>query len=347
MNRRELLSLLRSTDPAVVSELTEEAGRVRDQSVGKAVYLRGLVEFSSYCRRGCTYCGINCANSRITRYRMTDAEILGCAEAIQSYAIGTVVLQSGEDSFFTGPKMATIISAIKERTGIAITLSLGERPAADLKLWREAGADRYLLRFETSDQKLFSKIHPPATIPLPGRIEQLQLLRELGYEVGSGIMTGFPGQTCASATDDLLLFQSLDLDMIGIGPYVPHPGTPMADEIGDITSDDQLPNTLATAYKIVALTRILCPSINMPCTTALRTIDPAGYREGLKAGCNVIMPNVTPLDYSERYDIYPGKKRVAQFEQALDLVEKDVTDAGCFVASGAGASRHYRERSGR
>lgn len=345
MNRQELLSLLRSTDPAVVSDLTREAGMVRDEAVGRAVYLRGLVEFSNYCRRGCTYCGIYCNNRTITRYRMTGAEILRCAEAIQSYGIGTVVLQSGEDPFFTGPKMAAIVASVKEKTGLAVTLSLGERPFEDLKLWREAGADRYLLRFETSDQKLFSKIHPSATVPLPGRIEQLHLLRDLGYEVGSGIMTGFPGQTCASVADDLLLFRQLDLDMIGIGPYVPHPGTPMADQETDITIDDQLPNTLATAYKTVALTRILCPSINMPCTTALRTIDPAGYREGLRAGCNVIMPNVTPLDYSERYDIYPGKKRVAQFEQALDLVEKEVTDAGCFVASGAGASRHFRERS--
>ena len=345
MKRQELLIKLRSTDPAQADSLKKEAGTVRDHTIGKAVHLRGLVEFSNYCRRYCTYCGINGENSDIARYRMSEDEIVRCAHAIKAYGIGTVVLQSGEDPFFTGPKMAAVIRRIKESTGLAVTLSLGERPLDDLCRWRDAGADRYLLRFETSDTALFNRIHPPAPVPLPGRIEQLHMLRELGYEVGSGIMIGLPGQTFASVADDLLLFGTLDLDMIGIGPYVPHPGTPMARQIAPPV-EDQVPNTLATAYKIIALTRIICPSINMPCTTALRTVDPSGYREGLNAGCNVIMPNVTPIDYSELYDIYPGKKRVAQFEQALELVGKEVTDAGCFIGSGAGESRHYRERVG-
>lgn len=343
MDRLELLAILRSTDSSSVTRLKREAEAIRDRTVGNAVYLRGLVEFSNYCRRGCTYCGINSGNRTVNRYRMSSEQIVRCAEVAKSYGIGTVVLQSGEDPFFTGSEVSGIIRQIKRKTGLAVTLSLGERPADDLKRWREAGGDRYLLRFETSDTSLFGRIHPPAAEPLPGRLEQLRLLREYGYEVGSGIMVGLPGQTAASIADDLLLFKELDLDMIGIGPYVPHPGTPMA-VCQDEPVEDQIPNTRETAYKVIALTRILCPSINMPCTTALRTVDDTGYREGLRAGCNVIMPNLTPLDYSQQYDIYPGKKRVARFEQALQQVEKEVTDGGCFIGSGAGESRHFRER---
>ncbi len=344
MTRHEIIASLRSTDARTLAALAKKAREIRDTTVGRAVHLRGLVEFSNHCRRRCTYCGISCENGTISRYRMTEDDIVRCAEIISSHGIGTIVLQSGEDPFFTAELIASIVRRIKKSTPLAVTLSLGERPVEDLRAWRDAGADRYLLRFETSDRRLFESIHPSFSPDIPCRMKQLEALADLGFEVGSGIMTGLPGQTYRSVADDLLLFRSMSIDMIGIGPYVPHPGTPLANRFLPQGIPDQVPHGPDFALKTIALTRILCPPINMPCTTALRTLDESGYVRGLASGCNVIMPNVTPLEYAERYDIYPGKKRPQNFDEALRIVEEDIARAGCYLGKGAGESQRFMER---
>jgi len=216
-----------------------------------------------------------------------------------------VVLQAGEDHGLNADWVAEVIRQIKRSTPLAVTLSLGERSEAELAYWKKAGANRYLMRFETSDRQLFDRLHPPLGNRVSDRIDTLRLLKRLGYEAGSGIMVGLPGQTYASIARDLCLFRELDLDMIGIGPYIPHPETPLGNAgwraaelppLGD--ASEQVPNTELMVYKTVALTRFVCPDANIPSTTALATINKVNGRElGLQRGANVFMPNLTPLEY--------------------------------------------------
>jgi biotin synthase len=219
------------------------------------------------------------------------------------FGYGTVVLQSGEDYGVTAGWMASVVRRIKSETPLAVTLSLGERPEEDLAAWREAGADRYLLRFETSDRTLYESVHPGLGGRTSDRIAILKQLRRLGYEVGSGIMVGLPGQTYQSVAGDIALFQALDLDMIGVGPFIPHPGTPLGGVV-----DGPVPNSESMVWKVIALARILCPEANIPSTTALATINRESGRElALQRGANVVMPNLTPVRYRRHYEIYPNK----------------------------------------
>jgi biotin synthase len=227
MDHDEILSWLAETDVNTLETLWRRADETRRRHVGDAVHLRGLVEFSNHCARQCGYCGIRAGNPALVRYRMSADEILECARLAVRLGYGTVVLQSGEDPGTTRAWMAGVIRRIKAETGLAVTLGLGERSAADMKAWRAAGADRYLLRFETSNPDLFQRIHPPRAGRGSDRIVLLRRLRDLGYEVGSGGMIGIPGQTLADLARDLELFRELDLDMIGVGPFLPHPGTPL------------------------------------------------------------------------------------------------------------------------
>jgi biotin synthase len=241
---------------------------------------------------------------------MTEEEILASATLARDYGYGTVVMQAGEDFGITREWMAHLIRRIKAETGRAITLSLGERPFEDLEDWREAGADRYLLRFETSDRELYRLIHPSRPGTVSDRIAILRQLQALGYEAGSGVLIGIPGQTYDNLADDILLFRELDLDMIGMGPFIPHPETPLGR--GECTrivpAEDQVPPTEHMTYKAVALTRLMCPEANIPSTTALATINKANGREyGLMRGANVVMPNLTPPRYRALYEIYPAK----------------------------------------
>ncbi len=304
MTREKILAALTEPD---ASALFAEADRVRHESVGDAVHLRGLVEFSNICTRRCTYCGMRAPNATLPRYRMTREEILACARLAAELKFGTLVLQSGEDPTLEAQWVADLIRAVKNETPLAVTLSLGEHPQAHYALWRAAGADRYLLRFETSDLQLFHRIHPgsPQGKEHP-RIAHLHTLRAQGYEIGSGVMTGIPGQSLHALADDLLLFKALDLDMVGIGPYIPDPGTPLAQAAP--LAENQAPPTAQTALRAIALTRLLLPRANIPSTTALSTLDPArGRRLGLTCGANILMPNLTPKHYRDRYTIYPGK----------------------------------------
>jgi biotin synthase len=310
LSREAILSWLLERDPERLAELWRAADLLRHRAVGDAVHLRGLVEISNHCARRCAYCGLNAGNRGLPRYRMTDDEILACAHRAAAMGFGTIVLQSGEDLGLDRERIAGLVRRVAAETGLAITLSLGERSETDLQAWREAGADRYLLRFETSDAELFAAIHPPTPRGGEDRRALLRIQRELGYEVGSGVMVGVPGQSVASVADDIVLFRDLDLDMIGVGPFIPHPGTPLGDPKARSRPDvwDQIAADAETACKVVALARLVRPDANIPATTALAAADKARGRVlGLQRGANVVMPNLTPAKYRGAYDIYPDK----------------------------------------
>jgi len=339
LDRDEILGWLREESPERLDELFAAADSVRKARVGDEVHLRGLVEVSNYCRRQCAYCGIRAGNSAVARYRMTAEEVLACAREAQDLGYGTVVLQAGEDPGIEAGWMAEVVRRIKAETGLAVTLSLGERDEDELRSWREAGADRYLLRFETSDRALFERIHSPA----PGqvrsdRIAQLRSLRQIGYEIGSGVMVGIPGQSLGSLANDLLLFRELDLDMIGVGPFIAHPATPLGSNPLPLPPGAQVPSTEAMVYKVIALVRLVRPDANIPSTTALATVNRTNGRElGLSRGANIVMPNVTPVRYREKYEIYPGKACVNETAKACAVsLEGRISAMGRRVGAGPG-----------
>jgi biotin synthase len=309
LTQSEILAWLRETRPDRLQNLYRRADEVRKQHVGDGVHLRGLIEISSHCTRQCMYCGLRAGNHSLERYRMTHEEILGCARQAEALGYGTVVMQAGEDPALNSDWIADIVRWIKRETALAVTLSLGERPDHELQSWRSAGADRYLLRFETSDATLFSLIHPrPAGSP--NRISLLARIKSLGYEAGGGVMVGIPGQSYESLATDILTFSALDLDMIGIGPYIPHAQTPLGSGALRPASDpqEQVPATEEMVYKMIALARIACSTANIPSTTALATINRThGRKRGLSVGANVVMPNLTPVKYRSLYQIYPAK----------------------------------------
>jgi biotin synthase len=307
---KDILAWLREDNPERLNTLWGWADETRRLNVGDTIHLRGLVEISSRCGRQCAYCGLRAGNDSLTRYRMQPAEIMESARQAVALGYGTVVLQAGEDFGLTCQWVTDVVRQIKSETPLAVTLSLGERTNAELEAWRNVGADRYLLRFETSDPELFELIHPRRDQRAAGRIPLLRHLKQLGYEVGSGIMVGLPGQTYESVARDIDLFRELDLDMIGLGPFIPHPQTPLGSgELKPFVSpQQQVPNSELIVYKAVALTRLVRPDANIPSTTALATINKRNGRElGLQRGANVLMPNLTPVKYRKLYQIYPDK----------------------------------------
>src|SRR5215469_15099930 len=338
--KSEILGWLRETRPDRLQELYDRANRVRKQNVGDAVHLRGLIEISSHCVRQCMYCGLRSGNRTLQRYRMSREEILDCARQAEALGYGTVVMQAGEDPALTTEWIADIVRWIKRETALAVTLSLGERQDHELQSWRSAGAARYLLRFETSDADLFRAIHPrPAGAP--DRLTLLRRLKELGYEAGGGVMVGIPGQSYESLANDVLTFRALDLDMIGIGPYIPHAQTPLGSGAlrPAIDPADQVPAAEEMVYKMVALARIMCPTANIPSTTALATINRThGRIRGLSVGANVVMPNLTPLKYRSLYQIYPAKACIE--ESATDCnqcLRGQIHSLGRFAGRGPGS----------
>ena len=346
---------LAEEDPAALGRLFAAADAVRAAAVGPAVHLRGLIELSNTCVRACTYCGISVHHRALPRYRLGRDEILACARRATELGYGTVVMQAGEDPLLTRDVIAELVRTIKAETGLAVTLSLGQRSRADLATSRQAGADRYLLRFETSNPRLYARIHPGrAGEPTGGRADEAEVprlprLRELhalGFQTGSGVMVGLPGQTRADLVADLRTFQRLDLDMIGVGPYLPHPATPLAQEFGTLTNGgEQVANTVAMTLKMVALTRILVPDANIPATTAVATLDQAtGRAEALKAGANVIMPNLTPAAYRALYEIYPGKACLNETaEHGHACLVARIESLGRCIGTGPGeAPKSYR-----
>ena len=292
LDKSAIIELL-TTAPA--DELYRRADDVRREAVGDAVHLRGLIEFSNICRNDCLYCGIRRGNRQVQRYRMTDEELVETAKRATALGFQTIVLQSGEDMHFDQARMCRVIEQIK-RLDVALTLSVGERDYGDFKAFRDAGADRYLMRIETTDRDLYLRLNPGMS--WERRHECLLMIRDLGYELGSGIMVGLPGQTVESIADDLLYLKDIGIDMAGIGPFIPHPETPLAGEAG---------GTLEQALRTMAIMRILMPDINIPATTAMESLHPQGRIMALQAGANVVMPNVTEGEYRRLYELYPGK----------------------------------------
>lgn len=299
---RRRVSLCAGLPEAVCTEeeavLFAAARRVRENYYGKEVYLRGLIEFTNYCKNDCRYCGIRRSNKNAQRYRLDESQILACCR--QGYELGfrTFVLQGGEDPYYSDDRICRIVSSIKERfPDCAVTLSIGEKERASYQAYKEAGADRYLLRQETSDPEHYRFLHP-SEMSLANRKRCLKDLRELGYQTGCGIMVGSPGQTISNVIADLLYMKEFDPQMVGIGPFIPHRDTPFK---------DRKAGTLYDTLHLLAVIRLMLPDVLLPATTALGTIHPFGRELGLLAGANVIMPNLSPEDVRGKYLLYDGK----------------------------------------
>jgi biotin synthase len=301
------------------------ADSVRKEYVGDEVFLRGIIEFSNYCERNCFYCGLRSGNRHLPRYRMTADEIIATAKQIKNMQVPTVVLQSGEDSFFTTDIICLILQRIREETGLIITLSIGERSYEDFQAFKKAGDDRYLLKHETASAELFQQMRPGCKIE--SRIQCLKWLKDLGFEVGTGNMIGLPRQTLADIADDLLFMKDLDADMMGIGPFIAHPETPLA------TSPN---GDIELTLKVLAIARLITRNTNIPATTALGTLDPNGRLKALQSGANVVMPDFTPQRYKSLYDIYPGRADVGSAAEIIAKLRQDFTSIGRTILFGSG-----------
>ena len=323
----EQFKILLETD-TYKDELFKQADIVRQQVYGKDVYIRGLIEFTNYCKNGCYYCGINCQNKNIQRYRLTKEEILQCCK--DGYALGyrTFVLQGGEDPFFTDDLICDIVSAIRKNyKDCAITLSIGEKSKESFNAYFKAGANRFLLRHETANETHYGKLHPEY-LSLKNRKQCLYNLKEIGYQVGSGFMVGSPYQTIENIIEDFRFLQDLKPDMIGIGPFIPAQNTKF-----EKFEHGKLNLTL----KIISILRLLFPYALIPSTTALGTIDPNGRELGLKSGANVVMPNLSPAKYRNLYTLYDDK--ICTNEEAAECrgcLERRVFLAGYKVVTDIG-----------
>jgi biotin synthase len=328
LSAKDLAFLLTVEEEEEMEALFQAADRVRRRFVGEEIHLRGIVEFSNVCIQNCLYCGLRRDNQSLLRYRMTPGEVQESAKEVQARGIRTLVLQSGEDPWYTRDRLSELIRRIKKETGLTLTLSVGERPREDYWAWKEVGADRYLLKQETSAEQLFAHLRPGRT--LTERLESLRFLRELGYEVGSGNMVGLPGQGDEDLVRDIQLFREFDFDMIGIGPFIPHPQTPLG---------NSAPADLNLTLKVLALTRITTRNTHLPATTASAVLSPEGRKRALMAGANVIMPNLTPRRYREYYQVYPGKGKP---DGGLDSTLETISSLGRTLSQGSGYRRSLR-----
>ena len=322
----ELVQLLSIPDEQLPL-LMQAADEVRKNSVGDEVHLRGIIEFSNYCRQQCCYCGLRAGHSTAGRYRLTYEQILDTAEAAAKTGYRTLVLQSGEDPAISAAFVADITREIK-KLDVAVTLSCGERSYEVYKLWRQAGADRYLIKQETADPALYKSIRPGHT--LAERLQCQKWLKELGYQLGSGCMIGLPGQNIQTLARDLQLMKELQADMSGMGPFIPHPETPL--RFGTTGS-------ISMTLKMLATARLYMPWILLPATTALASLHPEGRELALRAGANVIMPNVTPEAVRSLYQIYPGKLNTEDnMKDYYNRIRTMIESEGRTVASGFGHS---------
>ena len=312
LSKGQLVELLELED---FDPICAQADAVRRETVGDTVHIRALLEISNHCRRLCTYCGLRAPRTSLPRYRMTPQEIVSAACEAAQVGYRTLVLQSGEDPWFTPKILGEIVSEIKARTGMAVTLGCGEMKGEDYAYLKEAGTDRYLIKHETADPDLYRRLHPDST--LEQRVGCLRTLKELGYETGSGFMVGLPGQTLETLAEDLLLLASIPCDMAGIGPFLPHPDTPLRE--GTAGSPE-------LTRRCVALARLLLPTANLPATTALTLRGDNG--QVFSGGANVVMRKITPNCYKKQYEIYPANLPDTDIPAQRQQLEEQIRSLG-------------------
>lgn len=331
LEKDEWIALIQGRTDALAAFVFSKARKVRHHYYGHDVYIRGLIEFTNYCKNDCCYCGIRKSNSNAERYRLTKDQILGCCQAGYKLGFRTFVLQGGEDGWFTDERMIYIVRAIKkEFPDCAVTLSIGERSRESYQALFDAGADRYLLRHETFNSHHYSMLHP-AVLTAENRQNALWKLKEIGYQVGAGFMVGSPGQTAEYLAEDLLFLEKLQPHMVGIGPFIPHHDTPFAGETA---------GTLELTIFLLGLIRLLLPKVLLPATTALGTIAPDGRELGILAGANVIMPNLSPADVRENYSLYDNKLCTgAEAAEARQELEERMRSIGYRIVTDRGDSK--------
>lgn len=333
----EFTAILTCHNENSLEYLQQRARIVREQYYGQDVYIRGLIEFTNHCRNNCYYCGIRRGNDHAQRYRLTMEEILTCCETGQQLGFRTFVLQGGEDAYFTDERLVELICAIKKRCpDCAVTLSIGERKKESYAKLFAAGAERFLLRHETADKAHYESLHP-AEMSYDHRMKCLQDLRDIGYQVGCGMMVGSPGQTSAQLLQDLRFLQRFQPEMVGIGPFIPQHDTPLANYPA---------GTAAMTVKLLAIIRLMLPQVLLPATTALGTIDPQGREKGLRAGANVLMPNLSPTTVRRKYALYDNK--ICMGEEAAECVNclaRRVASTGYQIVTSRGDHPTFTKRS--
>lgn len=294
----ELDFLLSTEEEVCINELTKRAQETAKYIYGNAVYIRGLIEFTNYCKNDCLYCGIRRSNCKADRYRLTEEQIMECCRTGYELGFRTFVLQGGEDPYFTDEKICSLVRMIKtEYADCAVTLSIGEKKRESYQAYFDAGADRFLLRHETANEEHYKKLHPPV-MTLSNRKRCLRDLKEIGYQTGCGFMVGSPGQTVETLYEDLRFIKELQPEMVGIGPFIPQKDTPFGTEKA---------GTLDMTLRLLSIIRLIHPHVLLPATTALGTIHPKGRELGILAGANVVMPNLSPVNVREKYKLYDNK----------------------------------------
>lgn len=339
LSEAEYAELVAGRNGEAASRLAALAAAKRQEIFGNAVYTRGLIEISSICKNNCLYCGLRRGNTKAERYRLTEDEILACADEGYELCFRTFVLQSGEDPYFTDAVLGGIVRKLKKRhPDCAVTLSMGERSRESYRALRDAGADRYLLRHETADAAHYAKLHPKE-MSFRNRMRCLRDLRETGYQVGCGFMVGSPFQTPETLAKDLKFIETFRPEMCGIGPFIPHRNTPFR---GSKAGSAEL------TFYLLSIIRLILPEVLLPATTALGTVHPRGREMGIQAGANVVMPNLSPAGVRKKYELYDNKICTGEESaQCRGCLEARLASVGCFPAVDRGDAPGYMELSDR
>lgn len=331
MTRGEIAEYIQQYQSGPDSELSLAAKKKRDDVYGNRIFIRGLIEFTSYCKNDCLYCGIRRSNKKAQRYRLSEQDIRECVVNGIQLGINTFVLQGGEDPYYSDKEICSIIYMIKNLAPMcAVTLSIGEKDAESYKAYKSAGADRFLLRHETANSEHYGLLHPPE-MSLKHRMKCLYTLKELGYQTGAGFMVGSPYQTPETLAEDMLFLKELEPHMVGIGPFISHKDTPFC------KSEN---GTVGLTLTMLALTRLMLPEVLLPATTALATIDQLGREKAFNVGANVVMPNLSPQSQRDKYALYNNKANSGEeAAEGLNNLRKQIEKAGYIMDMGRGDSK--------
>lgn len=331
LSREDFTELIEKRDEETAAYLFRKAVRMRERYYGNKIYIRGLIEFTNYCRNNCYYCGIRSGNSRVERYRLTEEEILECCRRGAELGFYTFVLQGGEDPWYTDQRLTHLVKAVKrEHPQCAVTLSVGEKEADSYQKYFDAGADRYLLRHETICEEHYRTLHPPS-MSFSHRQECLRSLKRIGFQTGCGFMVGTPGQTVENLADELLFLREFQPAMVGIGPFIPHRDTPFG---------EKEPGSAELTLYLLGLVRLLLPKVLLPATTALGTLSQDGREKGILAGANVVMPNLSAALVQGKYELYNNKIYTgAENAGELETLCRRMESIGCQVVKERGDSK--------